>query len=496
MRAARLAPIAFEASASDRTQLLWLIAAIGLIAPSSASRRVSRGSPLNKPVFTVAGGQRSRWLRAPLLVALGFVVVIAIGSALLALPAAVAATRAPLNWSDALFMATSATCVTGLSVVSVAGDLSLFGQVVILVLVQIGGLGIMTLAFLVLLSLGGETTAGAEVLQSTLSDLVYRYQPRRALLLVVGGTLLIEAAGAAILVSQLPEGSAAWKAAFLSVCAFCNAGLDNLDAGLAPYHASWGIGMPILLLWLLGGLGFIVPVALVAKWRQGTGAPLDLSASMILRGSAVLIVLGAVLFALTEGSGLLAGRPFGEQVLLCLFQGNTTRTAGFSMVDYGDADRATLLTQIVLMLIGAAPGSTAGGAKITAVWVFGAALWARLLRRNQVLIGRRAVATTTIRHAMIVCVFVLLAHGLLTVAVAIAEPAKPLEAVTFEVASALGTVGLSTGITPGLSLAGKLLIVLTMFVGRLGPLGFVYAFVRVKQRRSTIRFPESDVCVG
>ncbi|MEO6597338.1 MAG: potassium transporter TrkG [Planctomycetota bacterium] len=451
---------------------------------------------MNTSLLTVPGGARNPWLRAPLLVALGFALAIVAGSLLLCLPAAVVANRPSLTLSQALFMATSATCVTGLSVVNVAHDLSLFGQCVLLALLQLGGLGIVTLAFLVLLSLGAETSAGGDVLQSTLGDLVYHYQPRRALLLVLGTTVAVEAIGALFLATQLGEGDAVWKAVFLSISAFCNAGFDNLESGLAPYHASSGVAFPLMVLWLLGGLGFIVPAALAAKARRAPGATLDLSAWMILRGSMVLIPLGALMFAITEHGGLLAGRPVGEQVMLCLFQGNTTRTAGFSMLDYGDAGRGTLFSQIGLMLIGAAPGSTAGGMKITAVWVFAAALWSRVVNREQVVIRRRAIPLTAIRHAMIVCVFMLLAYAFLTAAVATVEPGIRVDAVAFEVASALGTVGLSTGITPKLSVPSQLLIVLAMFVGRLGPIGFVFAFVGVRPRRKSVRFPESDVCVG
>lgn len=449
-----------------------------------------------QPILTVPGGRRNPWLRAPLLVAIGFVLAIAAGTVLLHLEGAVAAGRAPLTWSQALFMSTSATCVTGLSVVDVARELSHFGQVVLLAQIQLGGLGIMTLAFLVLLGLGAATSAGGEVLQSTLGEIVYHYRPRRALLLVVGSTIAIEAAGALFLRTQLDEPNATWKCVFLAISAFCNAGFDNLEQGLGPYHAHWGVAAPLLLLWLSGGLGFIVPAAIASRVRRGRGAPLDLSATMILRAALLLIPLGAVLFALTEGGGLLAGRPLHEQALLCLFQGNTPRTAGFSLVDYGDASRATLFSQSALMLIGSAPCSTAGGMKVTAVWVFFAALWARMLNRDQVLISRRAVPVAVIRQAMIVCVSMLLVYAAMAAVVGAVEPAVRFEAVAFEVASALGTVGLSTGITKGLSEPAHLLLVLAMFIGRLGPLGFVYALVRVRPRKITVRFPESDVCVG
>lgn len=451
---------------------------------------------MNNPVITVAGGKRSPWLRAPLLVAAGFVLAIVAGAVLLGTQAAVVAGHPALSWTQALFMATSATCVTGLNVVDVAQDLSTFGQIVLLGLIQVGGLGIMTLAFLVLLSLGGETHAGGEVLQSTLGDVVFQYQPRRAMLLVLGGTLALELLGALVLFAQIHEPHPGWKALFSSVSAFCNAGFDNLEGGLAPYGGRWGVLLPLELLWLVGGLGFIVPAALFVKRQRGAGGTLDLSATMILRASAVLIPLGALLFYLTEHGGLLAGRPAGEQVLLSLFQGTTTRTAGFSAVDYGHASRATLFSQMAFMMVGGGPASTAGGMKITAVWVFGAALWSRLLNREQVLIQRRAIPLAAIRHAMIICVFMMLATAFLTAAVAVVEPGQPFDAIAFEVASAICTVGLSTGITPDLSPSAHLLLVLAMFVGRIGPLGFVYAFVRAGTRRVAVRYPQSDVCVG
>ncbi len=451
---------------------------------------------MNSPVVTVAGGKRSPWLRAPLLVAAGFVFAIALGSWLLSRDAAVVAGHVPLTWTRALFMATSATCVTGLTVVDVANGLSPFGQVVLLALIQVGGLGIMTLAFLVLLALGGETKAGGDVLQSTLGDLVSHYHPRRALTMVLGSTLALELLGALVLLPQIHEPHGLWKALFVSVSAFCNAGFDNLEHGLAPYGGHWGVCLPLMLLWLVGGLGFIVPAALLVKRQRGDSVPLDMSASMILRASALLIPLGALLFWLTERGGLLADRPANEQVLLCLFHGSTTRTAGFAALDYGQASRATLLTQIGFMLVGGAPCSTAGGMKVTAVWVFAAALWSRLLNRDQVLIGRRAVPVSAIRHATIICVFMMVAAAVLAAAVAIVEPRLPFDAVTFEVASALCTVGLSTGITPALSPDAELLLVLAMFVGRIGPLGFLYAFVRIGARRAAVRFPQSDVCVG
>ncbi|TAH38282.1 MAG: hypothetical protein EYC70_06565 [Planctomycetota bacterium] len=452
-----------------------------------------------RTISTRAGGQRNPWLRAPLLVTLGFLAAMLAGSALLTLPACTAAGERPLTYLEALFTSTSAVCVTGLTVVDTAHRLSFHGQLVVLLLVQAGGLGIMTLAFLVFLSLGlRSSTTGGELLSSTLSELVYHKNPRQAFGLVVGGTLLVELLGALILLQSLhPEDRSLWKAVFLSICAFCNAGFDNLESGLAPYSATWGVGLPLLSLWLLGGLGFIVPVAIAAKLRRGSQAALDLSAAMILVASALLVPLGALLFALTEGSGLLAGRPWSEQLLLCLFQGNAPRTAGFSMVDLGQAARLTLLTQVVLMLMGGAPGGTAGGVKTTTAWIFCATLWARLRSEEEVVIGRRTIPIGAIRNAVMICVFMVLCHGIFTCMLSVFEGLDMrLEQLTFEVASALGTVGLSTGITAELSAPSQLTLILAMLVGRLGPLTFVYAFLRVKREPRRVFYPHSEVYVG
>lgn len=451
-------------------------------------------------ISTQAGGQRNPWLRAPVLVALGFLLAILAGAALLSAPAAVVPGHAPLRPLQALFTATSATCVTGLVVVDTARDLSLFGQAVVLALIQLGGLGIMTLAFLVFASLGAAAPVpGRELLASTLTDVVYRHRPRRTLLLVAGGTALVEIAGALALLPALRgEPHALGKAVFLSVSAFCNAGFDNLEGGLPAHCGSWSLGLPLLLLWLLGGTGFIVPVALAARLRRGPGQPLDLSASMILAASALLVPLGALLFFCSEGfGGLLAGRPWHEQLLLALFQGNAPRTAGFSMLDLGQAQRVTLLVQIPLMLVGGAPGGTAGGVKTTSAWVFAATLWARIVGEEDVVIHRRAVPIGAIRHAVIICVFMAVGLGTMTTLLTVFESGEmAAEALAFEAASALGTVGLSTGVTPHLSGPSQLVLILAMFVGRLGPLTFVYVFVPLRPRPRAVIFPHAEVFVG
>ncbi|RMH02102.1 MAG: TrkH family potassium uptake protein [Planctomycetota bacterium] len=445
------------------------------------------------------GGRRSPWLRAPVLVALGFVALILVGTVLLGLPQAVVAGHPPLTLVQALFTATSAACVTGLTVLSTAHELSGFGQTVVFGLFQLGGLGVMTLAVLVFESLRGRAgQESGEVMAATLGEELRARAPREALRVVLGGTLLFELVGFLLLLPALQgEESPAWKALFLSVSAFCNAGFDNLDQGLAPYAGRAAVGLPLTALWLLGGLGFLVPAALIARWREGRG-PLAPAARMILVAGGLLAVAGPVIFFLCESfGGALSGRPLGEQVVLALFQGNTARTAGFSMLDLGEARRITLLTLIPMMLIGGAPGGTAGGMKTTTVWVFAAVLAARVRGQEDVVVLGRRVPQGVIRRAILVCSLMFLLHGLAALWLAAWEPpaAFRFEDLAFEAASALGTVGLSTGVTPELSVPSHLALVLVMLAGRLGPLTVAYALFRPMPGRG-LRPARAEIPVG
>jgi trk system potassium uptake protein TrkH len=281
--------------------------------------------------------------RSHVFVALGFVLCIILGTVLLGLPQAVVEGRLPLSLSEAFFTSTSAVCVTGLTVVSTAHDFSFLGQGILLALFQLGGLGVMTLAVLVFESLR-QRVAGqsGELLESTLSDHVFRGNPRHTLSLVLGGTLLIEAVGFCFLYPALSqEPNPAWAALFLTVSAFCNAGFDNLQLGITPYAGNPTIGLTLSVLWLLGGFGFILPAA-IRSWTKKETKRLDAAARMILWSGFALILLGPVLFWLTEANGgLLDSYSPSKQAVLSFFQGNTSRTAGFSMLDLSQARRIT-----------------------------------------------------------------------------------------------------------------------------------------------------------
>lgn len=437
--------------------------------------------------------------RSHVFVALGFVLCIILGTVLLGLPQAVVEGRLPLSLSEAFFTSTSAVCVTGLTVVSTAHDFSFLGQGILLALFQLGGLGVMTLAVLVFESLR-QRVAGqsGELLESTLSDHVFRGNPRHTLSLVLGGTLLIEAVGFCFLYPALSqEPNPAWAALFLTVSAFCNAGFDNLQLGITPYAGNPAIGLTLSVLWLLGGFGFILPAA-IRSWTKKETKRLDAAARMILWSGFALILLGPVLFWLTEANGgLLDSYSPSKQAVLSFFQGNTSRTAGFSMLDLSQARRITLLGMIPLMLIGAAPGGTAGGMKTTTLWIFLVALAAHIRGQRKVIIFGRRIPQGIARRSILICSMMTALWAGLTGLLALLDSSASfsLEALSFEAASALGTVGLSTGITSELSTTSQMALAVAMFIGRLGPLTIAWALFR-SLPDDPLDYPDGAIPVG
>ena len=437
--------------------------------------------------------------RSHVFVVLGFVLGIFVGTVLLGMPQAVPEGQLPLSLSEAFFTSTSAVCVTGLTVVSTCQDLSFWGQGVLLALFQLGGLGVMTLAVLVFESLRRRIAGqSGELLEHTLSDYVFQGNPRRTLAFVLGGTLFMETLGFCLLYPTFAqEPNPAWNALFLSVSAFCNAGFDNLQYGLAPYAENSTVAFTLSSLWLAGGFGFILPAAIHAWLRKGTKR-LDASARMILWSGFALILLGPALYWLTESNGgLLSSYPTTKQAVLSFFQGNTSRTAGFSMMDLSEARRITLLTIIPLMLIGAAPGGTAGGIKTTTLWIFLAALAAHIRGQRKVVLYGRRIPQGIVRRSILICSMMTALWAGLTGLLALLDTASrfSLEALSFEAASALGTVGLSTGITSELPLGSQMALAVAMFIGRLGPLTVAWALFR-SLPEDPLDYPDGAIPVG
>lgn len=449
-----------------------------------------------------------RTLHPTQVIVLSFAGAILLGAALLT--TGLASTSSPVSFVDALFTSTSAVCVTGLAVVDTGTRFSPFGQVVIVLLVQLGGLGIMTFSSVFLLVTGRRLSfRGQVVVEETLGRKA-RSPLDRLIRDVFLYTLAIEAVGAVFLTfafaPRLGWGKGLYHGVFHSVSAFCNAGFSLFSANLMEYRGSWTVNLTIMALIVLGGLGFAVMGDVlegVAARRAGRAVRLQLHTKVVLATTAGLLVVGTVGVYVFEVENALAGLPWQEQLLACLFQSVTPRTAGFNTLDYGTLTASTLFFTILLMFIGASPGSTGGGIKTSTFAVMLAVFRSRLLARSRASLFCRSLPEETVSRsvAILTASFVLVTLvTFLLLATEIGE--QPHRAgtmsfleVMFESVSAFGTVGLSTGITPRLSVVGKLVLTGLMFVGRVGPLTLAMAVGR-KAEKAHYQYAEENVVVG
>lgn len=398
----------------------------------------------------------------------------------------------PISLIDAVFTATSAMCVTGLSVVDTGSFFSLSGQNVILALFQLGGLGIMTFTTLIIHLMGQQVSLGDRIAvgQSLLHDPSFSLP--RFLTRVVVGTLALEAVGAVCLWLMDPVGFSPYSAMFHSVSAFCNAGFSLYPDSLTRWQGHVGINVVFMVLITAGGLGFYVlnecatlgKSLLLGRRPQRRGAHLlSWHSTTVLRTSLFLVVAGTVVIFFAEGLADTGPADPGQRLLTSLFQSVTCRTAGFNTVDIGMMSNVSLLFMMALMFIGGSPGSCAGGIKTTsfrALWGFVAA---QLRGRDQVRIGRYALSQGALNTvfslfiiaAMLVAVGTMVLTSLETVGESYLISRDRFMINMFEVISAFATVGLSTGLTPTLNGAEKGMIVVLMFVGRLGPVWLLSA---------------------
>lgn len=448
------------------------------------------------------------------IIALGFLAVIFSGALLLSLPVS-HAPGSPVSPLDALFTATSAVCVTGLVTVTTATAWSLFGKVVILLLIQIGGLGLTTLFTLAVVQMGRRVTLKERLtLQATfnLSDLSGLV---RLLLLVIRGTLAVEGVGAACLTGfflgqGMPFAKAAFYGVFHAISAFCNAGFDLIgDMGFVPYSGMVFFNLVITTLIILGGVGFVVWGEFygIARYRLTKGAArrvrLSMHSKLVLVSTAALLFIGTGYFLANEYSnpGTLGPMPFGEKLLAAYFQSVTLRTAGFFTIPQGALEEGSKLFSSVLMLIGGSPGGTAGGMKTVTFAVLILSAWNTILGKSRVNLFGRTMGLGSLQKALTVA----LAMGFLwfcgSLALSFTETASAFNHtaldILFETASALGTVGVTTGITPYLSAAGKVILILCMYIGRIGPLTLVVSVSRRGDNAGErIRYPSEDVLIG
>ena len=441
-------------------------------------------------------------------VVLSFILVILAGALLLMMPFTDRGGTG-LGALNAIFTATSAVCVTGLVVVDTATAFTPAGQAVIMLLIQIGGLGIMVLSYFTLFVSGRSVSVEDKALISYMLSENDTRNIRRTLFSIIAITFGVEAAGAVILYRVLGEavpsaGPRIFYALFHSVSAFCNAGFALFSDSLESFAANPLVLVTIALLIIAGGLGFGVSANLVnlgsfsvrKRFSRDPGAPprLTLNSRVVLVMTVMLVVSGMLLLYATEHGNTLRPLPTGRQYLNAFFQSVTLRTAGFNSIPFGSLTTTTLLIMIVYMFIGGAGGSTAGGVKVGSVAVIGAYIKAAATGSRTVLIGRHQVATGLVLNAFVIVFFGVLSVVAGTLIMTVSESA-PLENILFETVSAFGTAGLSTGITGSLSSTGRVVIIVLMFLGRLGPLTVLSATAR-RHRNLAVSFPEAQIAVG
>jgi trk system potassium uptake protein TrkH len=445
-----------------------------------------------------------RHLTPPRIFILSFAAIILIGTVLLLMP--FSSSRGHLGFVDALFSSASAVCVTGLIVIDVGRDLSFAGQIVTLLLFQIGGLGIITFSVLLFSLMGrGISFTGREIVQST-----FLHTPRRDLLLIVKEVcrfaMISEAVGTLLLflrfLRDFPPATAFYHALYNAVSAFNNCGYSLFSDSLNSYRGDWVVNLTVMGLIVLGGIGFIVQQE-VFWWFRGFQKRLSLHSKLVLLSTGGLIVAGALLFYLFEADHILKGVPWQTRFLDSLFQSITSRTAGFNTVDTGRLTNATILVIMVLMFIGASPGSTGGGIKTTSFALLLLMIWNRMKGGHEVRVFYRRIPREILGRTMsiifasafLVCLITSILLFFYGGGNLPPEQSRHVFAeYLFETVSAFGTVGLSMGITSSLNDLQKLAIVLMMFAGRVGPL--TLAFSWYSRGKRDIKYAEESVMVG
>ena len=462
------------------------------------------------------GGILTHKMHPTQILVIGFLVVILIGSILLSLPIS-SSTGAYTAFEDALFTTTSAVCVTGLVVVDTASHWSLFGKIVIICCIQIGGLGFMSLVSMIFVALGKRITLKNRLIMQEALNFNTTAGVVRFTKMVVTGTLIVEGIGALLLSFVfVPEHGfvkGIWYSVFHAISGFCNAGFDIIGpTSLSPYVGNSIVNLVIMSLIVIGGLGFSVWVDTyrVIKhkleapkhytWRQAI-SKLTLHTKLVAVITLALLVLGFIVIFLLEykNSGTLGGLSLKEKIYAAMFQSVSPRTAGFFTIPLAEMTDTSKLFTIVLMFIGGSPAGTAGGIKTVTFGVLALCALSTIKGYDQTVVFKRRIPFQIITRALTIIILAIIVVGVAVGVLSLTEDFTFME-ILFETVSAFGTVGTTLGITPFLSFAGKIIIIIVMFIGRLGPITMAVALmVRQGNKESTkgnIQYPEEKVMVG
>lgn len=436
-------------------------------------------------------------------VVISFAVIILTGALLLMLPIS----SNSGTWTDfltCLFTATSSTCVTGLILVDTAVHWSLFGQIVIIVMIQLGGLGFMTIFTLISLALRRRIGLSERLAMASTFNLNDMDGVVRVVRHAIIGTFTMEGIGALLLASRfIPDLGLAkglWAGVFHGISAFCNAGFDVLGDKYGAFTSiiSYNDDPVVLLvtgaLIVIGGLGFFVWEDI---WVHRSWKKFSLYTKMVLTMTAMLLVLGGLFFFIVEhdNPATLGDMPLWQKGLNSLFQSTTLRTAGFDSIGQGGLQDSSKALSVILMLVGGSSGSTAGGVKTGTVAVLLLAFRASLAGREQVTIRGRSISYRRVMDAMTLVLMVVFLFLASSMVISTIEPFSYLDT-AYEVASAMGTVGVTTGITPSLTAFSQSILIALMYLGRVGIMSFSVAFLVNRQKNAKIKYPTVDIMIG
>ncbi|MDO5146661.1 MAG: TrkH family potassium uptake protein [Eubacteriales bacterium] len=453
--------------------------------------------------------KQSNSFRPAPVISVGFLLLIFLGTFLLVLPVSSAKGTAT-SLVDALFTATTSVCVTGLTVVSTADDWSLFGQGVILILIQLGGLGVVTSVMTFMLVFHRRIGLKNRMLIQAAYGWNSMYGVSHMISKIVRGTLLVELAGAACYMMVLvPKNGrkGVWDAVFLSVSAFCNAGMDTMgNSSLSVYRENVWMNIVTMVLIILGGLGFLVwwEILALLRGRREKKIPLRLLISrmslhtkMVLIATFVCILAGTIVVFLCEfhNPETLGMLSVPQKFLAALFQSVTTRTAGFFTISQSALEDDTSVFCMLLMFIGGSPGGTAGGVKTVTVAMVLCAVMAAVKGREETRVFHRSISDSNVKKGLAVIMLSLTIWIVMTMLLSCVEDADFMK-ISYETMSAIGTVGLSKDLTPMLHVPGKLILCVMMYLGRIGPITLAASFLSKGQSDDFVHFPEENIMLG